>query len=52
MFYDLESLREVNSRYCGHPHSLTQSDVAMANGWVKTIEAASLSPRSTKEEIQ
>lgn len=38
MFYDLESLREINSRYCGHPHSLTQSDVAMANGWVKTIE--------------
>lgn len=40
MFYDLESLREVNSRYCGHPHSLTQSDVAVLPEDVKpTVQA-------------
>lgn len=38
MSYDLETLREINQRYCGHPHILTNEDVEMANNWVAKIQ--------------
>lgn len=38
MSYDLETLRNINQRYCGHPHILTNSDVEMVNNWISKIQ--------------
>ena len=38
MSYDLETLRNINQRYCGHPHIMTNEDVEMANNWVAKIQ--------------
>lgn len=38
MGYDIETLRNINQRYCGHPHILTNSDVEMVNNWISKIQ--------------